>query len=433
MRTFVHQLFSMLNQPDYKEWIHWLNDEDSIFVITPYNQEFGDKVLKKYFKHGNFSSFVRQLHMYGFQKLPIKNNDDSNGNVSITRGNELNNNVDIEFFNNDNPMYHIPSRPKRGSTTWHFTHPSGFFHRNSDVVTLNRIQRKSSTVTKNGKKINRLSTISVCYLNRDYSKPELKTFQEDFKPSYTSITHPLPKIENSSTENIESHQFPNVLSQTSTSPFANLPKLQNKHLLPRLPLQGSSQMPTLLTPASSNEENEKDINSLEYFQRLDRKCTIISKAILTVSEAVQTLLRNNLQNNQHLPSMSADFDNSLLTLKELELEISRELNLTVTKEALPSYNNLKISTIIESNSKPDEISKSSPSEASALRTLGVIRSTAPLVNRTPVSSYQDPSLISLRNGQNTNPSPIVQNSYFDHNPNKLSNRSYQPDRQYNNI
>jgi hypothetical protein len=36
---------------------------------VPNTQEFGRELLPQFFKHANFTSFVRQLNMYGFSKL----------------------------------------------------------------------------------------------------------------------------------------------------------------------------------------------------------------------------------------------------------------------------------------------------------------------------------------------------------------------------
>lgn len=44
----------------------WSAKGDSIIIHNL--RDFSDTVLPKYFKHGNFQSFVRQLNMYNFRK-----------------------------------------------------------------------------------------------------------------------------------------------------------------------------------------------------------------------------------------------------------------------------------------------------------------------------------------------------------------------------
>lgn len=61
-------LYRMINEPTTNFLIHWSFNGETFVVTKP--EEFAKEILPKYFKHNNFSSFVRQLNMYGFHKVP---------------------------------------------------------------------------------------------------------------------------------------------------------------------------------------------------------------------------------------------------------------------------------------------------------------------------------------------------------------------------
>ncbi|KAJ8663406.1 hypothetical protein O0I10_000645 [Lichtheimia ornata] len=65
--TFVHKLYNMVVDNQYQHLIAW-NYTGSSFIVCNI-MEFSRDVLPKHFKHNNFSSFVRQLNMYGFHKV----------------------------------------------------------------------------------------------------------------------------------------------------------------------------------------------------------------------------------------------------------------------------------------------------------------------------------------------------------------------------
>ncbi|KAK2467369.1 hypothetical protein APHAL10511_000604 [Amanita phalloides] len=65
--NFVTKLYQMINDPKSQHFISW-TDLGTSFVVSNVG-EFSRSILGSHFKHNNFSSFVRQLNMYGFHKI----------------------------------------------------------------------------------------------------------------------------------------------------------------------------------------------------------------------------------------------------------------------------------------------------------------------------------------------------------------------------
>uniref|UniRef100_G1PTA0 HSF-type DNA-binding domain-containing protein n=1 Tax=Myotis lucifugus TaxID=59463 RepID=G1PTA0_MYOLU len=65
--AFLTKLWTLVSDPDTDTLICWSPSGDSFHV---YDQgQFSKEVLPKYFKHNNMASLMRQLNMYGFQKV----------------------------------------------------------------------------------------------------------------------------------------------------------------------------------------------------------------------------------------------------------------------------------------------------------------------------------------------------------------------------
>ncbi|KAK2982611.1 hypothetical protein RJ640_024671 [Escallonia rubra] len=64
---FLVKTYEMVDDPSTDSVVSWNHTGHSFVVWNP--PEFATDFLPKYFKHNNFSSFVRQLNTYGFRKI----------------------------------------------------------------------------------------------------------------------------------------------------------------------------------------------------------------------------------------------------------------------------------------------------------------------------------------------------------------------------
>jgi len=69
---FIEKLYAMLEDGCNEQYIRWNANGLSFVIINP--PEFARNVLENHFKHGNLSSFVRQLNKYDFHKIKSSEN-----------------------------------------------------------------------------------------------------------------------------------------------------------------------------------------------------------------------------------------------------------------------------------------------------------------------------------------------------------------------
>ncbi|AAK39896.1 heat shock transcription factor (nucleomorph) [Guillardia theta] len=110
LAPFIKKLYQLVNDPMTNDYICWEKNETCFIVNKP--TELSVYILPRYFKHNNFSSFVRQLNQYGFHKLepnewvfghPYFKGGDKLKLSSIKRKKQWSSqkNVSVDFYNNE--------------------------------------------------------------------------------------------------------------------------------------------------------------------------------------------------------------------------------------------------------------------------------------------------------------------------------------------
>ncbi|XP_076948591.1 heat stress transcription factor A-4c-like [Bidens hawaiensis] len=64
---FIVKTYEMVDDPSTNSIVSWSQSNRSFVVWNP--PEFSGELLRRFFKHNNFSSFIRQLNTYGFRKI----------------------------------------------------------------------------------------------------------------------------------------------------------------------------------------------------------------------------------------------------------------------------------------------------------------------------------------------------------------------------
>ena len=110
--SFIFKLYEILNNTLYQKIISWNNDGSAILIKD--TNKLCEIILPIFFKHNNFSSFVRQLNLYGFHKSKgmIKegelfeheelNKESTNDQIEEIMNKYKRNKLNLHFIKNNN-------------------------------------------------------------------------------------------------------------------------------------------------------------------------------------------------------------------------------------------------------------------------------------------------------------------------------------------
>ena len=144
--TFLSKLFDILNDETFKDIIKWSKDGYNI-IITDVNK-LCEVILPKFYKHRNFSSFVRQLNLYDFHKIK-----DKSVNVLIFENKQFNKNCTKEQI--------IKISRENKNTKKNFENMTDLIEKyEASINELNNIKNEINDIKKNNSEL--LKQFEIC-------------------------------------------------------------------------------------------------------------------------------------------------------------------------------------------------------------------------------------------------------------------------------
>ncbi|KNC79538.1 hypothetical protein SARC_08073 [Sphaeroforma arctica JP610] len=159
--SFLEKLLNMLDDHKTEDQIAWAADGASFHIFNP--ESFAKNILPRYFRHNKFASFVRQLNMYNFSKIPVDN--------ATARGNDSTVRFMNRLFVRGRPHLLSEMKRKSGSVT---SHESTATSESLNVA----IERLSKTQSDNAHKLHLYENEKDC-LTLEVQKLGAASYQQD--------------------------------------------------------------------------------------------------------------------------------------------------------------------------------------------------------------------------------------------------------------
>ena len=173
-KSFLEKLYDMLNNEDNKKIIYWNNEGTAIIIVNI--NKLCECVLPKYYKHANYSSFVRQLNIYGFYKTKgiqkegesfehhkLNKNSTKEEILEITQNKRIKNQSNQSNYNINNILYNSNNINNMSSLS--NTAPSIDNNYTIDFL-LNQIEEGNKNIIELKKQIDNLKNINYDLINK---------------------------------------------------------------------------------------------------------------------------------------------------------------------------------------------------------------------------------------------------------------------------